>query len=100
MSRKRSAEMFPIVASYLEGGEDVSSLCTRYGLTRGQFYYWRRKFQQTHEQANGRSGFVPMEILDDTKVHFLEIEMPGGTVLRSNNLLPASYIRSLMEEGC
>ncbi len=42
MSRKRSEEMFPIVASYLEGEEEVTSVCDRHGLTKSQFYYWYR----------------------------------------------------------
>lgn len=100
MSRKRSEEMFPIVASYVEGAEDVSSLCARYGLTKGQFYYWHRKYHQWKADTDGERGFIPMEIMDDTDGYYMEIQMPGGTVLRSSNLLPARYIRSLMEAGC
>lgn len=100
MSRKRSEEMFPIVASYLAGEEDVTSLCDRYGMTKGQFYYWHRKYHQSKADSAGERGFIPMEILDDTNDYYMEIQMPGGTVLRSSNLLPAQYIRSLIEVGC
>jgi transposase len=53
-----------IIAESYEGGETVSAVARRYGLTPQQLFGWRRAAQQRREGAAGTRGsaFVPVMV--------------------------------------
>jgi len=63
-----------IVTESLAGGESVSAVARRHGLTPQQLFTWRR--QARGGSAMGRLGFASVEVAPST----IEIEFGGATI--------------------
>lgn len=64
----------------------MAEFCRREGVTEAVFYYWRRRSagskvdtSQRPPSAVAASAFLPVEVMLEQK---LEIELPGGAVVR------------------
>ena len=44
-TKRTSAEMFPLVEQYLQGGQSPQACCAEHGLSACQLDYWRRKYR-------------------------------------------------------
>jgi len=69
-------------------GLSVAAFCRRERVSPPSFYHWRKRLA-----AADRPLFVPVQVADDAPASAgLEIELPGGAVVR----LPAGTSRELV----
>ena len=65
-----------IVAETVTGGESVSAVARRHGLTAQQVYGWRRQMDVERGAASGGLGFASVVVAPAT----IEIEFGGMTI--------------------
>lgn len=99
MKRKSSEEMYPIIRQYIEGSDQLREICIRHNLNKAQFYYWHGKYQKEIGIQKG-SSFVPIDIVPKGNRYSIEIQTSGGTIIRSESLLPVTFIKDLVQSGC
>jgi hypothetical protein len=94
--QSRSAEKESFWRSHLErqsvSGESIRGYCRWRGLSEGSFHFWRREIANrdrdgTQTCGRGPAGLMAVKIVDEPSrssmaAPTLEIECPGGTVIR------------------
>ncbi len=96
MRRKTSEEMYPLIGEYLRGTISLGKLCATNKLSKGQFYYWYRKYQSEKAPTNKRK-FVRLSAPNNTQRYSLEITIPSGITIRSDDPISIDYLKSLLE---
>lgn len=80
----------------LLSGHDPSKLgvkeyCARHGVSAASYYRWQKRLRGEKEGEL----FNPIEIGGGGIEEYIELELPGGIVLRFGALPPVEYLRSL-----
>ena len=69
-------------------GESIVAFCAKEGLSPASFHAWKRRLRRRQRETGRRStkqALVPVQIVSDptADVGRLEVEWPGGVVLRA-----------------
>ena len=69
-------------------GQSIVGFCAKEGLCAASFHAWKRRFRQSRRVIRSepvKQGLVPVQIVSDSAggVISLEVEWPGGVVLRA-----------------
>ena len=91
--RRSMSEMFPMIEQYLASDLGRAAFCAQAGLSLPVFGYWYSKYQKAHLSSSG--GFVPLEIQGGRNA-VLELNLPGGILLRFMSYPDARYLRALL----
>lgn len=67
---------------FSRSGLTVSEFCRNKGVSQNSFYVWKRKLAPNLDGESNANDFVPVAIAKDDRV---EIEIPGGAILRVKN---------------
>jgi hypothetical protein len=75
--------MFNIVEQWKQSGKSQSQFSSENGIPLHTFYYWVKKYRETHET---HQGFAPITISGETNHHVINprvvIELNGGIIVR------------------
>ncbi len=88
-SRLDSATWSLLLEAQRESGLSVKDFCMSQGISAGTYYRWQQRLR-----SDDRGVFSPIEIQAKSGGH-IEVELPGGVVLRFGDLPPVEYLRSL-----
>lgn len=81
-----------IVAETLAGGESVSAVARRHGLTPQQVFAWRRQVGVERGAGSSKLGFASVVVVPST----IEIEV-GGMTVRVPGGSDASVLRAVLQ---
>lgn len=80
-----------------KGDENISmkDFCRMHGISAATYYNWQKRTVINSEKITTRlvSGVIEYESADD--MPFIEIEKPGGVIIRVFRQMPAEFIKSL-----
>ena len=83
------------IEAWQSSGQTQQAYCKTNALSYHRFGYWRRKFRQQSQAAQGRqgSGFVPVTHAAASRSAGLSLVLPSGLVLRgiAGDNLPIVY---------
>jgi hypothetical protein len=83
------------IEAWQSSGQTQQAYCKTNALSYHRFGYWRRKFLQQSQEAQGRkgSGFVPVTHSATSQSAGLSLALPNGLVLRgiAGDNLPIVY---------
>jgi hypothetical protein len=91
-SRLDTATWSLLLEAREESDLSVKDFCASQGISEASFYLWRKRLGKDKETAV--VVFSPIEIQAKSGGH-IEVELPGGVVLRFGDLPPVEYLRSL-----
>ena len=87
-------------------GESIRRYCLRLGLSDASFHFWRREIaKRDREEVDGSrsnsAGLVAVEIVGETSLRsatmpMLEIECPGGAVIRLREEVSVEVLQRVM----
>lgn len=79
------------------GKMSVKEYCARHGVSAASYYRWQKRLRREKEGGI----FSPIEIGSVAIEESIELELPGGVLLRFGGLPPVDYLRclSLMFSG-
>ena len=87
-------------------GESIRGYCRRRGLSEASFHFWRREIASRDHQVDRTSGsdtagLIAVEIVGDpspgsTASSTLEIECPGGVVIRLREDVSTDVLQRVM----
>jgi hypothetical protein len=106
----RSTEKESFWRSHLKrqasSGESIRGYCLRRGLSEASFHYWRREIADRDGEVvaatrSSSAGLVAVEIVGETSVRAtitptLEIECPGGAVIRLREEVSVDVLQRVM----
>ena len=73
------------IGRFDDAGTTIAEFCQDEGYSVASFYQWRRRLRQA---ACGPAGFIAVEVPDNQGVSVapanVEIELPGGAIVRLN----------------
>jgi hypothetical protein len=73
-------EMYPLIEEWQQSGQSQKHFCEQKHLSKSVFVYWLKKYRK---QQDSPSGFAAVEVTGQRSGRpYLEVEYPGGTVLR------------------
>lgn len=81
-----------LVSAQESSGLSVKDFCAGRGLSVVSFYQWRNRMET--DQASRSECFSPIEI-SSKPIGSIDVELPGGVILRFGALPPVEYLRSL-----
>jgi hypothetical protein len=80
-----------------KANENISmkDFCRMHGISAATYYNWQKRRVIKSEKITTRfvSGVIKHESTDD--MPFIEIEKPGGVIIRLFRQMPAEFIKSL-----
>ena len=95
--RRNSAEMYPLVESYLSSDLSREAFCQLHDIPLCVFAYWYGKYRKAHmENEPGPGGFVPLEIQGSSVLAVLELELGNGKRLRFFNYPTLKYLEGIL----
>ncbi len=80
--RRSEEEWREIVQRFEASGQSQHEFCKSEGLTLASFTRWRRRLQASATPAAIDHGFVEIARACTTPTWTIELELPGGGVLR------------------
>lgn len=88
--------MFSLITEQTTSGQSIKSFCARHGIPPGNWFYWRKRYQQRKSQGqNDNGGFTLLQITPDV-VDSVEsgifAEYKGMKIYRP---VPASFLKEL-----
>lgn len=90
-----------LIARQRRSGQSVRGFCRGEGLAESAFHFWRRELRQREGQA--RPALLPLTLAAERLRAPLELELPGGAVLRIGAEAPrellAQLLAALLAEG-
>jgi hypothetical protein len=81
------------VSGHSRSKRSVKDYCAEHGVSVASYYQWRRRLRAEPDT----NLFSPVEIADETP-GFIEVELPGGVLLRFGALPPVWYLRQLSSQ--
>lgn len=80
-----------LLSGYEQSDLSVKEYCARHGVSAASYYRWQKRLRGEIAGAL----FSPIEIGAGPIEEPIEVELPGGVVLRFGALPPVDYLRSL-----
>jgi hypothetical protein len=94
--RNTSEKMFPLIRLVEENKLSVAEFCDRTGLKECSFQYWRSRYMKQHRSER---KFLPISTRDmSTGEYLIEVELLNGVKLRFSSLIPADYLRQILDQ--
>lgn len=92
---RREEEMFAIVEASEKCGITKKAYCKKQGLSAANFYYWQKKYRESHTPTEER--FIPVQVKSNP-VHIGEIEIcyPNGVRVKLSQGMELPVIKSLI----
>ena len=81
-----------LLSAYEKSHLSVKDFCASQGISAASYYRWQKRLQSDKE--TDRAHFSPIEI-QAKSTGGIVLELPGGVVLRFEELPPVAYLRSL-----
>jgi transposase-like protein len=94
-------EMFSIIRKYLGSNMSARAFYRQHNLTEHRFYYWRRKYMDTHHSF--AEGFVPVEVQAPAPAPVneargdIQIHYPNGVQVTLDRSVSISWIKALIK---
>lgn len=82
-----------LVSGHSRSNRSIKDYCAEHGVSAASYYQWRRRLRPVPDPEL----FSPVEIAD-AATDFIEVELPGGVLLRFGSLPPAAYLRQLSSQ--
>lgn len=80
-----------LLSGHDPGKLSVKEYCSRHGVSSASYYRWQKRLRG----EKGGELFSPIEIGGGPIEESIEVDLPGGIVLRFGALPPVDYLRSL-----
>jgi transposase-like protein len=102
--KSRERRWRALIARQVSSGQSVRAFCRGEGLAESAFYFWRRELRQREGQA--RPALLPLSLVAESPRAPLELELPGGAVLRIGAEAPRELLAQLLgallreRDGC
>jgi hypothetical protein len=64
-SLSREDQMFALISAQATSGESIKGYCERHGISQGNWFYWKKKYQRQYQD---KGGFAVVEITDAIEV--------------------------------
>lgn len=81
-----------LLSAYEKSNLSVKDFCASQGISAASYYRWHKRLRSDRE--TDKVLFSPIEIQTKSSGS-IEVELPGGVVLRLEGLPPVDYLRSL-----
>ena len=91
---RTEAGMFFLIEEYLDGEQTQKNFCSDQGLSLHVFGYWLRRYRESGDSIP-EPGFVAVGVADRPG-QLVEVEYPGGTILRFDSLPELNYLKALL----
>ena len=92
----REQEMFRLVETALGSGFSNKTFCEQQGIDQANFYYWKKKYQQTRLEYQDK--FISLQAPPtNCRTNELEICYPNGVRLRLPLGMELSVVRSFID---
>jgi hypothetical protein len=98
-------QMFPLIEKWQESGLPQASFCAEHQISLAVFGYWLRKYRNGSKAkataacpAGSSGGFVSLSFDPPSPPSAgiaLEVQLPGGVLLRFHRLPPQPYLSDL-----
>jgi len=92
--RRTSAEMYPLIETFLASGQSQKTFCSDYHLSEAVLNYWLSKYRR--EQDNSSEAFVAVNP-EPVDAVFMELVYPSGVHLRFFAPMPVAYLSELLQ---
>ena len=113
MARRTNRETAAVwrerLARQARGSWSIAEFCRQEGISEGAFYYWRRRLGQVCRTGGGKGPnghsaepplLVPVEVKSDLADPGMEIELPGGGVVRLPHDASAEIVTAAVRAAC
>ncbi len=81
-----------LIESYSSSELSVKDFCAAQGVSAASYYRWQNRLKGSKQSVN--TLFSPIEI-QSKGMGGIVVELPGGVVIRFEELPPVEYLRSL-----
>ena len=81
-----------LLSAYEKRNMSVKDFCASQGISAASYYRWQKRLRI--DRATDKVLFSPIEIQTKSSGGIV-VELPGGVVLRFEELPPVAYLRSL-----
>ena len=91
-----------------QGKSSVADFCRREGVSQASFYRWRKRVDAGSWRAHGKQRvepvsdpeFVPVELPTSLSALGVQIELPGGSVVRLPQDASAEIVAAAVQAVC
>lgn len=80
------------IKNHAQSGQSIPVFCRENGLTQASFYQWRKRLSEGSNTSD--RIFTAIEVVKPSRKS-MEVVLPGGLVLRFDELVPVDYLRQI-----